>query len=75
MCTRNSADRKREHESGHGAREGKIKGRGTYARASHGLHMGFRGTLVPRGVPYTALVVAIARDFSAFAPLEPVGVS
>jgi len=82
MCTKNSADREEEEQQQQrdedrcalGAWEGKIKGRGTSARASHGLHMGFSGTPVPRRVPYTTLVVAIARDLSACAPLKPVGV-
>ena len=75
MCTKNSADWERIGRCAPGAWEGKIKGRGTSARASHGLHMGFRGTPVPCGVLYATLVVAIARDLSAFAPLKPVGVS
>ena len=51
MCTKNSAEWEREERCAPGAREGKIKGRGTSSRARHCLHIGFAGTALLRGVP------------------------
>jgi hypothetical protein len=44
MCSRNSAENTGGRGRPLGARERKIKGRGTVVRASAGLHMVFGGT-------------------------------
>jgi hypothetical protein len=73
MYRKNSADQEGGDRYGSKTWEGKIKGRGTSARASHGLHMGFGGTRVSPGVPYTASPDAIVPDVGAPAPLTPDG--
>jgi hypothetical protein len=73
MCTKNSADWKREDRRAPGSWEGKIKGRGTSVRASHGLHMGFGGTALSHDVPRVALSVAAASAFRVLGPPIPAG--
>ena len=73
MCSRNSADQKREGKA-LGAWEGKIKGRGTSARASHGLHMGFAGTTLSFSVPCGLEVLVplgISACFARPSPIAP----
>jgi hypothetical protein len=73
MCSKNSADHERGEGRTLGAWEGKIKGRGTSSRASHGLHMGFSGTALLRGVP-DATRGDYAAYFRAIGSLTPDGV-
>jgi hypothetical protein len=73
MCTRNNADGEREERCAHGAREGKIKGRGTFARASHGLHMVFCGTALLRCVPGATLSVCATSHFCVLSTPSPEG--
>jgi hypothetical protein len=71
MYRKNSADSMRRAMSGRKAWEGKIKGRGTLARASHGLHMGFGGTRHSNGVPCAAPWVDASLNRGAQTPPQP----
>ena len=71
MCSTNSAEQTRREGNTLGAGEGKIKGRGTSARASHGLHMGFGGTLHSTGVPWAAPSVDASSNRGAQIPSQP----
>ncbi len=73
MCTKNSADWDREDRCVPGAWEGKIKGRGTFARASHGLHMVFFGTTLLLCVPCATLSVCATSLFCVLSTPGPDG--
>ena len=73
MCTKNSADWEREERYAPRAWEGKIKGRGTFARASHGLHMVFCGTALLRCVPCATLSVCATSHFCVLSTPGPDG--